>query len=66
MYKMLTGKYPFVSKRNKSLMKEILQNEIEYPDDMKLKHVVLLRKMLNKDPEKRISTSGLLNYLYRI
>jgi hypothetical protein len=47
-------------------MKEILQNEIEYPVNMKLKHVVLLKKMLNKDPEKRISTHGLLKYLRRI
>lgn len=66
LFKMLTGSYPFVSKKNKSLMKEIIQNEIEYPPTMKLKHVVLLKKMLKKEPHQRISTHELLKYLRKM
>lgn len=66
LFKMLTGAYPFTSQKNKSLMKEILQNKIHYPFNMKLHHVVLLKKMLNKDPDKRLSVRGLLNYMKQI
>lgn len=66
MFKMLTGKYPFVSKKNKALMKEIIHSDIEYPSNMKLKHVVLLKKMLNKNPEQRITTNDLLRYLQKM
>ena len=61
-YKMLTGKYPFVSKKSRSLMKRILRNSVKFPEGLEIKYVILLKKMLNKNPEQRPSVRKLLKY----
>ena len=63
---MLTGKYPFSSKKSNGLMKHILKNEVVYPDSMQLKHIAILKKMLNKDPKKRLSVQNIMKYMCRI
>lgn len=60
---MLTGDYPFVSKKNKTLLKEIVKENIKFDNNLHLRHIILLKKMLNKNPEKRLTVNETINYL---
>ena len=56
LYEMVTGLPPFYSTDQAEMFKNVLEKEIEYPEQFispKLKS--LLRLMLNKDPSHRIT-----------
>lgn len=44
-------------------MREIVKEEIDYGKTLKLRYVVLLKKMLDKNPEKRITVPQIMKYL---
>lgn len=60
---MITGNYPYISKKNNLLMKEIVRDPIYFSDKIDLKYLILLKRMLHKDPNKRLSTEEIINYL---
>ena len=56
LYEMVTGLPPFYSTDQTEMFMNVLETELEYPDQFispKLKS--LLKLMLNKDPKKRIT-----------
>ena len=63
LFRMLCGRYPFASKKNRALMREIVKEDIDYGKTLKLRYVVLLKKMLDKNPQKRISVNQIMKYL---
>lgn len=65
IYYLLTGKYPFNTRKIDELLKNIYEDNILY-DDYVLKpiQIDLLRKILNKDPSKRLSLIEILNHPY--
>lgn len=65
-FKMLTGNYPFKSKKSRYLMKKILQAKVHFPIEMEIKHVILLKKMLNKRPHERPSVRRLISFFANI
>lgn len=56
LYSILIGSLPFADKNEKVLMKKIVSQEVEFPKNVKISGEVtdLIKKMLNKNPEKRI------------
>lgn len=56
LYAMLVGSLPFVDPSEKVVMKKILESEVDFPKNSKLspESLDLIKKMLNKNPEKRI------------
>lgn len=59
LYVMLTGRFPFVSTTSETFIKELLFADPRY-DRLSGKAEKLLRKMLQKDPSKRISMRDLV------
>jgi serine/threonine protein kinase len=73
MFELLTGDIPFdkretkykkfKDKRNRELFrKQVISKDIKYPDGMSSEAIDLMKKMLNKDPIKRISANEVLNH----
>lgn len=56
LYALLNGSLPFVDSLEKNVMRKIIESEVEFPKNSKLspEAVDLIKKMLNKNPEKRI------------
>jgi serine/threonine protein kinase len=63
LYGLLLGSVPFRSSNKDELKKMIIEQQIKFPPDCKLSiHCKdLLRKMLEKDPNKRITISEIMN-----
>jgi serine/threonine protein kinase len=55
LYAMVVGTFPFSPKTRENLRKEIMYTDLIFPDELSDDLVDLLTKMLQKDPEKRIS-----------
>jgi hypothetical protein len=62
LFKMITRQYPFKSRDFVSLKKEILRNEINFPESMDVKYVFLFKKIFQKNVDKRISVKEMLIY----
>jgi len=65
MFELLTGDIPFNKRfrKDKKLFKrQILSAPIKYPDHMSAEAVDLLKKMLERDPTKRISAREVLTH----
>lgn len=59
LFAMLCGYLPFEDENNDELFKKILNVEAVYPDGLSERGVRLLKKLLEKDPEKRINIEGI-------
>jgi serine/threonine protein kinase len=60
---MLTGTYPFAGRNNKKLFKDISTGKLVFQPYMKVKHISVLKKILNRDPAKRPSVSKILQII---
>ena len=58
MYEMLTGKLPFQNSNRKVVMKMILSTRLEMPSEISENAKALLRKLFNRNPDKRLVASG--------
>jgi hypothetical protein len=67
IYEMLVGHPPFYSKGNipGQLNDRIVRSEVDYPDSMSPAAASLLRKLLEKDPEKRMGADGSVDTIRR-
>ena len=59
LYAMLCGYLPFEDQSNEILYKKILHCKVDYPNHLSKKSEDLLRKILVKDPAKRIDIKGI-------
>ena len=59
LYAMLCGYLPFEDKSNEILYKKILHCKVDYPNHLSNKSEDLIRKILVKDPAKRIDIKGI-------
>ncbi|KAL4472063.1 hypothetical protein ABPG72_007112 [Tetrahymena utriculariae] len=60
LYYMATGELPFFSKDPNKLKNSILNDEVKIPDDLNPELIDLLRKLLDKNPDTRITASEML------
>ena len=58
IYEMLTGLPPYFNKDPKTILKNIIYNKLEIPEDLSSKCRSLLHGLLHKDPTKRIGTNN--------
>lgn len=63
LYRILNKKYPFFSKSTCHLLKNILEKKVDFPDSMNVKHIIILQKMLNKNPLRRPYVSQILKWV---
>ena len=62
LYKLLSRKYPYVGADNVLIMKAVCKKNVCFPSNMKIKYVMIIKKMLNKNPEKRPSVKDILKW----
>jgi serum/glucocorticoid-regulated kinase 2 len=62
LYEMLVGIPPFFSENINETYNMILKADVEYPRDMSADCEDLIRGLLNKDPNKRLSISSIKNH----
>lgn len=62
LFSMTVGRMPFMSKSFPHLIKKIVNQEPKYPSDISEELLDLLKKMLTKDPELRITIEEVLNH----
>ncbi|KAL4446517.1 hypothetical protein ABPG74_001258 [Tetrahymena malaccensis] len=60
LYYMVTGELPFFSKDPNKLKNAILNDEVKFSDDINPELIDLLSKMLDKNPDTRITASEML------
>ncbi|EAR97612.2 Serine/Threonine kinase domain protein (macronuclear) [Tetrahymena thermophila SB210] len=60
LYYMATGELPFFSKDPNKLKNAILNDEVKFPDDLNHELIDLLKKLLDKNPDTRITASDML------
>lgn len=62
LYSMVTGKLPFVSDNIQNLFSIIVKKEPDYPPNLSLEVIDLLKGILSKDPEERLSIEHVLSH----
>ena len=62
LFSMIVGKFPFEANSMPQLVRKIINEDPEYPEDMDRGLKDLLQKMLNKDPKKRITIDEVLQH----
>jgi novel protein kinase C epsilon type len=58
LFVMLTGELPFYSHNYEELNQKILHDEVDIPDDMSPAAVLIVLKLLRKDPERRLGSDS--------
>lgn len=64
LFAMLTGRLPFGGKNDKEISRRILEQKLTLPEYLADDVSDLIRRMLRKDPEKRITLSGIRNHVW--
>ena len=64
VYYMLVGKYPFEDISVQGTLQKVVCDEPRFPDGMDDVVVDLLKKMLQKDPDARITSTNLMKHPY--
>ena len=62
LYRMVFGMFPFMNVNLMELMRDIAEKEVVIRDDCDKCLVDLLKRMLDKDPERRVSAREALNH----
>ncbi|EAY07317.1 CAMK family protein kinase [Trichomonas vaginalis G3] len=62
LFIMVVGHLPFEDVNITRLAQKILYQEVEYPTNLSDDLIDLLKKMLTKDPEERITLEGVINH----
>lgn len=58
LYEMLTGLPPYYDENTNEMYRKILQDPLQFPQDMDRDAKDLLSKLLNRDPTKRLGANG--------
>ena len=59
LYAMVAGRLPFDDTNVQTLLQKVLDHEVPYPDTMSRSLVAILKRLLNKNPESRITIDRL-------
>ncbi|KRX99287.1 Aurora kinase A [Trichinella pseudospiralis] len=62
LYQFLVGDVPFDGRTNQEVTSNVLDKELTIPDGLSEEASDLIKKLLTKDPSKRISLSELIQH----
>ena len=62
LYKLIFDQFPFMAQNIKELSEKIRKEEVQFPDNADKNLIDLIKKILQKDPEKRLSIDDILNH----
>jgi serine/threonine protein kinase len=66
LYAMATGRLPFDDENITTTMQKIISAEPEFPPEVSIELRDLLRRMLTKDPDLRITIPGIMKHLWML
>ncbi|ORX77097.1 kinase-like protein [Basidiobolus meristosporus CBS 931.73] len=58
LYEMLTGITPFWAENHAHMYQRVLQDELEFPEELEESAVSFLTELLHRDPRKRLGANG--------
>ncbi|KAH0794648.1 CAMK family protein kinase [Histomonas meleagridis] len=64
LYFLVTGNLPFEDENTQRLLQKIVYTDIRYPSFLSIPLVDLLKKLLLKDPEKRLTLEGIKEHIW--
>jgi len=64
LFQMLTGKFPFESSSKENIQKSILNDEIKFPQKLSSNAILLLKGILNKEPNARYHSAQIKTHKF--